>query len=68
MDEDKNPDFMPEMIKLPDDEFYKQSLKYLAERDVFAFSTILSLNYLSRKGKEQHKFLQQTIDYITRKA
>jgi len=52
LDEDKDPELMPEFADLSDDEFKKRSLRFYAERDVFAFSTILSLNWNLRRGKK----------------
>lgn len=45
LDEAKDPDLIPELQNLSDEEFAKQAIKYNSERDVFGFSTILSLNY-----------------------
>ena len=50
LEADKDPDQIPEMQILTDIEFDKQAAKLNAERDVFGFSTILSLNY-----KQIHK-------------
>ena len=49
---------MSEFEDLSDDEFKKRSLRYYAERDVFAFSTILSLNWNLKRGKRQLPFLK----------
>ena len=49
---------MPEFADLSDEEFRKRSVRYYADRDVFAFSTILSLNWNLRRGKKQFPFLK----------
>ena len=51
LDESKDPEFMPEFQNLSDEEFFKKAQKYNAERDVFAFSSILSLTYPILKKK-----------------
>ena len=58
LDDDKDPEQMPEFEDLSDDEFKKRSLRYYAERDVFAFSSILSLNWNKRRGRKQLGFLK----------
>ena len=66
MDADKDPELMPELNDLPDDQFEKAALKYYAERDVFAFSSILSLTY---KGNQKKlPFLGGIYDYTMKKA
>jgi hypothetical protein len=45
LDEDKDPDLMPELQNLSDSDFAKAAAKLNGERDVFGFCTILSLNY-----------------------
>jgi hypothetical protein len=45
LDETKDPDVIPELQKLNDEDFAKAAAKLNAERDVFGFCTILSLNY-----------------------
>jgi len=42
---------MPEFKHLSDEEFAKIAVKYNSNRDVFAFSTILSLTFSSKKLK-----------------
>ena len=68
LDADRDPDNMPEFAAMSDDEFQKKSLKYFAERDVFAFSTILSLNWAKNKGRKQPGFLRQIQDYAEDRA
>ena len=63
---DKDPELMPELKDLPDEEFEKAALKYYAERDVFAFSSILSLNYKGNQNKLP--FLGTIHDYLMTKA
>ena len=62
LDADKDPELMPELKDLPDEEFEKAALKYYAERDVFAFSSILSLNYKGNQNKLP--FLGTIYDYV----
>lgn len=45
LEADKDPDMIEELQLLPEAEFNKAAVKLNAERDVFGFSTILSLNY-----------------------
>jgi len=45
LEADKDPDLIPALQKLNDEDFAKAAVKFNAERDVFAFSTILTLNY-----------------------
>ena len=59
---------MPEFADLSDEEFRKRSVRYYADRDVFAFSTILSLNWNLRRGKKQFPFLKSIQDYAIAKA
>ena len=59
---------MSEFDELSDEEFRKRSLRYYAERDVFAFSTVLSLTWKRGKGKKQKKFLAAIHDYLLAKA
>lgn len=42
-------------------------MKYNSQRDVFGFSTILSLTYLPKSGKKP-KFMTQILDYVNAKA
>ena len=62
----KDPELMSDLKDLPDEEFEKVACKYYAERDVFAFSTILSLNYKANQNK--HPFLKTIYDYAMVKA
>ena len=39
-----------------------------AERDVFGFSTILSLNFKLIHKQKNHEFLQQIYDYVLKKS
>jgi hypothetical protein len=41
---------MPEFKGLTDEEFAKVAVKYNSQRDVFGFSTILSLTYKPKTG------------------
>jgi hypothetical protein len=41
---------MPEFKGLSDEEFAKVAVKYNSQRDVFGFSTILSLTYTPKIG------------------
>lgn len=59
---------MSEFEDLSDDTFAKRSLKFIAEREVFAFSSILSLNYLKRKGKKVPVFIKSLNEYVMAKA
>ena len=68
LDDDKDPEQMPEFEDLDDDEFKKRSLRYYAERDVFAFSSILSLNWNKRRGRKQLGFLKGIQSYALSKA
>ena len=68
LDEGKDPEQMEEFADLSDDEFKKRSLRYYSERDVFAFSTILSLNWSVRRGKKQLPFLKSIHDYAVSKS
>jgi len=54
---------------MSDEEFRKKSLRYYTERDVFAFSSILSLNWSKVRGnKKQLPFLKSIQDYALTKA
>ena len=68
LDEGKDPELMAEFEDLSDDEFKKRSLRYYSERDVFAFSTILSLNWNLKRGKRQLPFLKSIQDYAISKS
>jgi hypothetical protein len=71
LDPDKDPDQIPELQLLSDAEFEKAAQKLNAERDVFAFSSILSLNYylhIAKKPKKQPEFLTHILKYIMDKA
>ena len=54
MDETENPENKPELMALNDADFEKEALKYNSTRDVFGFSTIVSLTY----SRKQLPFLQ----------
>jgi len=64
LDDVDNPELMPALMKLDDDEFDKEALKYNSKRDVFGFSTILSLSYY----RKTHGFLQDIYTYVINKA
>jgi protein BCP1 len=64
LDDAENPELMPELMKLDDDAFEKEALKYNSKRDVFGFSSILSISYL----RKQHSFLQDIYTYVLAKA
>ena len=68
LEANKDPELMPEFEGLDDEEFAKRAVRYYAERDVFAFSTILSLNWAKRRGKKQPAFLKSVNDYLPSKA
>ena len=51
---DQNPEDMPEYKDLPDAEFEKVALKFNGTRDVYGFTTILSVT----KRQKQNKFFQ----------
>ena len=59
---------MPELQSLSDEDFAKRSVRYYAERDVFAFSSILSLTWNQLKGRKQLAFLKAISAYATDKA
>ena len=58
---------MPELATLTDEQFAKAAIKYNRTRDVFAFSTILSLTY-KHKTRPKQTFLTQIQDYVLAKA
>ena len=64
----KDPENLPEFQNLTDEEFQKRAARYYAERDVFAFSTILSLNWSLLRGKKQLGFLKSVQSYVIQKA
>ena len=68
MEAKNDPEKMPEFANLSDDEFVKRSVRYNATREVFAFSTILSLNYNKIKGRKQPAFMQGVLEYAILKA
>lgn len=45
LEPEKDPDLIPELQNLSDSQFEKEVVKYNRERDVFAFGTLVSLNY-----------------------
>lgn len=57
---------MPQYASLSDEDFAKVAIKYNMTRDIFGFSTILSLTYPSKTPKPA--FLTQISDYINAKA
>ena len=59
---------MSEFEDLSDETFAKRAQKYYAERDVFAFSTILSLTWAKLKGKKPHAFAKSLSQYVMVKA
>lgn len=65
LEPDRDPDLIPELQDMSDSEFIKAAVKYNSERDVFGFSTILSLNY---NKKKQLPFLKHIQDYAFAKA
>jgi phage terminase Nu1 subunit (DNA packaging protein) len=48
LEPDQDPEQMPELAKLSDADFAKVAVKYNSQRDVFGFSTILSLTYKTK--------------------
>lgn len=67
LEPDEDPEQMPEFKGLSDEEFAKVAVKYNSQRDVFGFSTILSLTF-KPKTSEKPKFLSQILDYVNEKA
>lgn len=59
LDPENDPEQNPELQALSDAEFLKAAVKFNAKRDVFGFSTILSLNFKPRKGEANLPFLGQ---------
>ena len=53
LDDDKDPEQLPEFEDLEDEEWRKRSIRYYAERTVFAFSSILSLNWNTFRGNKK---------------
>lgn len=68
LDPENDPEQIPELQKLSDADFEKAAVKYNAKRDVFGFSTILSLNYKIRKGDTSLAFLCQIRSYVLSKC
>jgi hypothetical protein len=64
LDPSENPENMPELMALSDEEFDKAAIKYNAKRDVFGFSSIVSLSY----SRKKLPYLQQVYNYILSKA
>jgi BCCIP len=67
LEPDQDPEQMAEFAKLTDEQFAKVAAKFNSQRDVFGFSTILSLTHQPKSG-ERPKFLNQIIDYVNSKA
>ncbi|CDW91073.1 UNKNOWN [Stylonychia lemnae] len=59
-----NPEDDPQYKHLNDEDFQKVVNKLNTQRDVYGFTTVLSLT----RRKNQHKCFQQIIDYVTEKA
>ena len=55
---------MAEYKDLPDAEFDKVALRYNSQRDVYGFTTILSLS----RRQQDNKCFQQILKYVTDKA
>lgn len=68
LDAAKDPDQIPELQTLTDAEFAKAAAKLNAERDVFGFSTILSLNFKNLRKTKPDPFLLQIYNYILTKS
>ena len=66
LEKDKDPEEMPELMKLSDEEFEKAAAKYYEQRDVFAFSSIASLNY--KDALKKQPFFKTIYDYVLAKA
>lgn len=45
LEPEQDPELRPELQKLDEAGFEKAALKFLCQRDIYGFSTILSLNY-----------------------
>ena len=59
---------MAEFEDMSDDTFALRSVKYYAERDVFAFSTILSFNWAKSRGRKPQSFVKSLSTYVMAKA
>ena len=59
---------MAEFADLSDEEFRKRSIRFYSERYVFAFSTILSLNWAKLQDKKPKPFLRAITAYTLAKA
>jgi hypothetical protein len=69
LEPEKDPDLIPELQALSDAEFEKEAIKLNAQRDVFAFGTLVSLNYnIIKKKKQQFACFQQIMKYVLKKA
>jgi hypothetical protein len=64
LDEKENPETNPELMKLSDELFEKEALKFNGKRDVFGFSSIVSLSY----SKKKYNFLQSIYNYVIQKS
>ena len=62
LEKDQDPELMPELQKLSDEEFEKAAMKYYEQRDVFAFSSIVSLNY--KDNLKKMPFFKTIYDYV----
>ena len=68
LDPSKDPDLIPELQTLSDQEFAKAAAKLNSERDVFGFSSILSLNFKILRKLKTEPFLLQIFNYVLSKA
>lgn len=68
LDEDKDPEKMSEFDDLSDDTFAKRAVKFYAEREVYAFSSIISFNWHKRKGKKVPGFIKDLNEYVMAKV
>ena len=66
LEKDQDPELMPELQKLSDEEFEKAAMKYYEQRDVFAFSSIVSLTY--KENLKKMPFFKTIYDYVLQKA
>ena len=62
LEKDQDPELMPELQKLSDEEFEKAAMKYYEQRDVFAFSSIVSLTY--KDNLKKMPFFKTIYDYV----
>ena len=59
-----DPAEMPEYKDLPDAEFDLVALKFNSQRDVYGFTTVLSIT----RRQSQHRCFQQILQYVHAKA